>query len=172
MRPPLFVRPLTHDEHQAIRAGLRSPSAFTLRRAQILTASVRGLKPSEIRSRLGCSTQTVRNALRAFEAEGIACLHEKSHRPVSARPAIDDGRCEQLRALLHRSPRDFGKSTGVWTLALAAEVCHEQGLTERVVSIETIRQALLRLGIGWRRAKDWITSPDPAYARKKKPATG
>jgi hypothetical protein len=46
----------------------------------------------------------------------------------------------------------------VWTLALAADVCFEQGLTESVVSIETIRQALLRLGVGWQRAKHWITS--------------
>ena len=38
---------------------------FTLRRCQILTASAEELKLSEICSRLGCSTQTVRNALRA-----------------------------------------------------------------------------------------------------------
>jgi transposase len=172
MKPPLFVRPLTSDEHQAIRAGLRSPWAFTLRRCQILTASAEGLKPSEIGARLGCSTQTVRNALRAFEAGGIACLHEKSHRPVSARPEIDDDGCQRLRALLHRSPRDFGKPTSLWTLALAAEVAFAEGITAREVSDETIRQALIRLGVGWKRAKAWITSPDPAYARKKKRATG
>ncbi|HEU5376546.1 MAG TPA: transposase family protein [Ktedonobacteraceae bacterium] len=45
-----------------------------------------------------------------------------------------------------------------WTLALAAEVCFEQGLTETRVCIETVRQALLRLGVGWQRAKHWITS--------------
>jgi transposase len=28
--------------------------------------------------------------------------------------------------------------------------------------------ALRRLGVTWKRAKHWITSPDPAYARKKK----
>jgi transposase len=172
MRPPLFVRSLSPEESQALRAGLRSPSAFTLRRAQILLASAEGLKPSEIRTRLGCATQTVRDALRAFAAEGIACLQEKSHRPRSARPVLDEARREGLRALLHRSPRDFGKPTSVWTLALAAEVCHEQGLSERPLSDETIRQALKRLGVGWKRAKTWITSPDPAYARKKKPGTG
>jgi hypothetical protein len=36
------------------------------------------------------------------------------------------------------------------------------------VSIETIRLALKRLGVGWQRAKHWITNPDPDYARKKK----
>ncbi len=172
MKPPLFVRPLTPDESRAIRDGLRSPSAFTLRRCQILTASAEGLKPSEIRSRRGCSTQTVRNALRAFEAEGTACLQETSHRPKSARPEIDDGGCERLRALLHRSPRDFGKPTSLWTLELAAEVAFAEGITPRRVSDETIRQALKRLGIGWKRAKTWITSPDPSYLRKKKRATG
>jgi transposase len=172
MKPPLFVRPLTPDEVQTLRAGLRCPSAFTLRRCQILLASAEGLKPSEIHARLGCSTQTVRNALHAFELEGTACLPEKSHRPVSARPEIDDGRCERLRALLHRSPRDFGKPTSLWTLELAAEVAFAEGITERQLSDETIRQALKRLGVGWKRAKTWITSPDPAYARKKTRATG
>ena len=172
MKPPLFVRPSTPDEQQAIRAGLRSPSAFTLRRCQILTASAEGLKPSEIGTRLGCSSQTVRNALRAFAAEGTACLREKSHRPASARPEIDDLRCERLRALLHRSPRDFGKPSSLWTLDLAAEVAFAEGITDRRLSDETIRQALKRLGVGWRRAKAWITSPDPAYARKKSRATG
>jgi len=171
MKPPLFVRALSAEESQAVRAGLRSSSAFTLRRAQILLASAEGLKPSQIRARLGCSTQTVRNALRAFEIEGTACLREKSHRPKSVRPVLDDARCRRLRDLMHRSPRDFGKPTSVWTLATAAEVCHEQGLTGRLVSVETIRQALVRLGVGWKRAKDWITSPDPAYARKKTRAT-
>jgi transposase len=172
MKPPLFVRPLTPEEDRAIRAGLRSPSAFTLRRCQILTASADGLKPSQISARLGCSSQTVRNALRAFQVEGTACLREKSHRPVSARPVLDDGGCERLRALLHRSPRDFGKPTSLWTLDLAAEVAFAEGLTDRPVSDETIRQALKRLGVGWKRTKTWITSPDPAYLRKKTRGTG
>jgi transposase len=172
MKPPLFVRPLTPEEDRAIRAGLRSPSAFTMRRCQILTASADGLKPSQISARLGCSSQTVRNALRAFQVEGTACLREKSHRPVSARPVLDDGRCERLRALLHRSPRDFGKPTSLWTLDLAAEVAFAEGLTDRPVSDETIRQALKRLGVGWKRTKTWITSPDPAYLRKKTRGTG
>jgi hypothetical protein len=110
--------------------------------------------------------------LRAFAAEGIDCLREKSHRPVSARPEIDDAGCERLRALLHRSPRDFGKPTSLWTLDLAAEVAFAEGITARLVSGETIRQASKRLGVGWRRAKTWITSPDPAYLRKKGRATG
>ena len=172
MKPPLFVRPLSPEESLTLRAGLRSPSAFTLRRCQILLASAEGLKPAAIRARLGCATQTVRDALRAFAAEGTACLREKSHRPRSARPALDAAAAERLRALLHRSPRDFGKPTSLWTLGLAAEVAFAEGITARVMSGESIRRALKRLGVGWKRAKTWITSPDPAYLRKKRRATG
>ena len=172
MNPPLFVRPLTDEERAALRAGLRSPDAFTLRRCQILLASADGLRPAQIARRYGCASQSVRNAIRAFAAEGTGCLREKSHRPLSARPELDDAACERLRALLHRSPRDFGKPTSLWTLDLAAEVASAEGLIARRVSGETIRQALKRLGIGWRRAKTWITSPDPAYLRKRGRATG
>jgi transposase len=172
MNPPLFVRPLSPEEHQVLRDGLRSPSAFTLRRSQILLASASGLKPSEIRDRLGCATQTVRNAIAAFGSEGLTCLEPKSHRPRSARPALDDPAAERLRALLHRSPRDFGKPTSLWTLDLAAEVARAEGITPRVMSRESIRRALKRLGVGWKRAKTWITSPDPAYLRKKTRGTG
>jgi hypothetical protein len=56
-------------------------------------------------------------------------------------------------------------------LELAAEVSFEQGLTRERVTDETIRATLQRLGIQWKRAKRWITSPDPAYARKKAAAT-
>ncbi|MDB5348943.1 MAG: hypothetical protein JWN86_190 [Planctomycetota bacterium] len=172
MKPPLFVRPLTDEERAALRAGLRSPDAFALRRCQLLLASADGLKPAQIAERFGCASQTVRNAIRAFEAAGTDCLVEGSHRPKSTRPEIDDGGRERLRALLHRSPRDLGKPTSLWTLATAAEVALAEGITARPVSDETIRQALLRLGVGWKRAKTWITSPDPAYLRKKGRATG
>ena len=79
---------------------------------------------------------------------------------------------ERLRALLHQSPRSFGKETSVWTLELAAEVSLEQGLTPERVSREAVRTAMQRLGVRWKRAKQWITSPDPAYARKKGTVTG
>jgi transposase len=169
---PLFVRPLTDDERAALHAGLRSPDAFTLRRCQVLLASADGLRPGAIAERFGCASQSVRNAIRAFAAEGLDCLREKSHRPVSARPEIDAAGRERLRALLHRSPRDFGKPTSIWSLELAAEVAFAEAITGRLVSDETIRQALLRLGVGWKRAKTWITSPDPAYLRKKARGTG
>jgi len=171
MKPPLFLRPLAASERDALRQGLRCPDAFTLRRCQILLASAQGQRPARIAAALGCSAQTVRDAINAFHAEGIACLRAKSKAPKNVHAAWPRRHDDDLRALLHQSPRCFGKPTSLWTLDLAAEVCHEQGWTQRRLSRETIRLALQRLGISWQRAKHWLTSPDPQYARKKKSAT-
>ncbi len=66
----------------------------------------------------------------------------------------------------------FGKPTGLWTLALLAEVSYSEGLTEKKVSSERVRQTLKKLGIRWKRAKHWVSSPDPHYAQKKNAKNG
>jgi transposase len=172
MHPPLFIRSLTAAEREQLHAGLRSADAFTLRRCQILLASASGQRPRHLASNLGCSAGTVRNAIAAFHAQGVACLRQKSSRPKAARPLLDPTHHGALYLLLHQSPRLAGKPRSTWTLALLGQVCHERGWTPRPLSIEAIRHAVERLGVSWRRAKHWITSPDPAYARKKTRATG
>ena len=172
MQTPLCVRPLTADERATLETGLRSPSAFTVRRCQMLMASAEGQSTPRIARALRCTDKTVRNAIHAFHQRGLSVLQLQSSRPHTLSTIFDTGTCESLRALLHQSPRTFGKPTSRWTLALAAEVSFTQGLTARLVSDETIRLALRRLRVSWKRAKHWITSPDPAYARKKNGATG
>jgi transposase len=167
MRPPIFVRALTAEEQQALEKGLRSRDAFVLRRCQILLASARGERAPRIAEQLGCDDQTVLDGLHAFNATGLQALQQQSSRAHRTRLVFAPQQAERLRALLHRSPRDFDKPTSIWTLALAAEVSVTEGIVPTRVSGETIRQTLLRLGISWERAKHWITSPDPGYARKK-----
>jgi transposase len=171
MKAPVFVRELSAEERQALTDGLRSPVAFTLRRSQILLASARGEWAPRIAQQLGCSDQTVLNAIAAFNARGLAALTPDSHAPHTRHPAFDEAAGEALTALLHRSPRDFGLPTSLWTLDLLAEVSFAEGLTSALVTGETVRATLVRLGIAWKRAKHWITSPDPGYARKKVGAT-
>src|SRR5215510_152853 len=167
MQTPLFVRPLTADERATFETGLRSPSAFTVRRCQSLLASAEGQPTTVIAGSLRCTDQTVRHVIHAFHSRGLTVLQPLSAPPHTTSTIFDAEACEALRALLHQSPRTFGQPTSRWTLALAAEVSFAQGLTPRLVSDETIRLALGRWRVSWKRAKHWITSPDPAYLRKK-----
>ncbi len=172
MRPPLFVRALSDEERTQLVAGLRSSEGIVVRRCQIVLASARGERVPRIAQAVGCSEKTVRQVIRRFSAQGVAALAAGSTRPHRVRPPAFAGeRAEQLRALLHRSPREFGKPSSLWTLDWTAEIRCAQGLSPTRVSDETIRQTLLCLGVRWKRAKQWITSPDPEYLRKKGSAT-
>jgi transposase len=171
MQAPLYIRALGADEWIALEAGLRSSSGFTARRCQMLLHSADGVHTTAIARTLRCNDQTVRNAIHDFQQRGLAALQPKSSRPHTTLTVFSERGCERLRALLHQSPRTFGKDTSIWTLELAAEVSFAQGITKRLVSDETIRTALKQLNLSWKRAKHWITSPDPDYLRKKNGAT-
>src|SRR5262245_54418141 len=167
--PSIVVRDVTDAERRGLQAGLRSADACRVRRCQILLASEYGAGVPRIARQMGCSEQTVRNTIHAFNTQGVACLQRASSRPHTTRERVGRAGAQRLQALLHQSPRTFGHPTSLWTLELAAEVSFAQGLTPQRVSREAIRTALRRLGVSWQRAKGWITSPDAAYARKKSP---
>jgi transposase len=172
MKTPILVRTLTDAEREQLKAGLRSGDGFMLRRSQILLASERGERATAIAWHVGCDDETVRKIIKAFNERGLAVLKPGSRRPHTTQAAFSAEKVEELKEILHQSPRRYGKETGVWTLALAAEVGFAQGLTKEQVSDETIRNVLKRLGVKWARAKHWITSPDPEYERKKSVETG
>ncbi len=172
MRTPIFIRPFTQDEQHQIQAGLRSSDAFVMRRCQILRASARGERAPAIARLLGCDDQTVRNVIHEFNATGLSVLQEGSSRPHRLHTSFSEDGLVRLKDLLHRSPRDFGKERGLWTLELAAQVSFEQGIIATPISDESVRRALGRLKTNWKRAKHWITSPDPLYLKKKRHEIG
>lgn len=170
-KSPIFVRELTEAERTALVEGLRSRDAFVMRRCQILLASAKGRRASQIGQDLGCDTDTALNAINAFNGRGLDALVAGSSVPHTIERGFDAEESEKLRAMLHQSPRHFGQTSSTWTLELAADVSFAQGLTSWRVSREAVRTALLRLGVRWKRAKKWISSPDPAYEQKKEAAT-
>jgi transposase len=99
MQAPFFVRPPTENEQQALAAGLRSAAAFTLRRCQIVLARARGERVPAIARSLGCSEQTVRHTLHAFDRRGTAALVAGSSRPHTLHAAFDADGATRLRAL-------------------------------------------------------------------------
>src|SRR5215217_3298120 len=95
MKPPIFVRTLSKEEREALEAGLRSSDAFVLRRCQILLASARRERPPGIAENLGCGSQTVRNAIHAFDQRGLGALQAGSSRPREVHAAFEEGITER-----------------------------------------------------------------------------
>jgi transposase len=170
---PLYARALTEAEQTTLRHNLKSADGLTVRRTQmILMSAEEGLKVDEIGRRLGCHGQTVRETLHAFQAEGLKALKPKSKGRPDDQRAFDDEARIHLRELVRQSPRAVGYEASLWTLELLAQASHEHGLTRQPVSGETVRATLVAMGIRWKRAKHWITSPDPDYERKKSDGIG
>src|SRR5215211_1000738 len=118
MKPPIFARSLSGKERERLEAGLRSRDTFTLRRSQMLLASSRGDEVPQIAENLGCGQQTVRDAIHDFNERGLDALKAGSSRPKRTRAAFDEESAEALREMLHRSPREFGIESALWTLSM------------------------------------------------------
>jgi transposase len=104
MRRPIFVRPLSDAEREALEEGLRSSDAFVLRRCQILLASSRGENAYQIARSLGCDPQTARTVKKRFNEGGIEeTLRKRSSMPKRVHAAFEEGRAERLGEILHRS---------------------------------------------------------------------
>ena len=167
-----YARELTAAEQQALEQGLRSSSAFTVRRSQIVLSSALDRRSArEIGEQLRISDQGVRNVIRAFEQEGLACLKAKSHARQDNQSGFDEAGLSQLQALIRQSPRSYGHASSVWTLEMLAQTCWAEQISTRRVSIAGVRSGLRKIGIDWQRAKQRINSPDPHYAHKKSGAT-
>lgn len=88
---PIFVRELIGAEREQLEAGLRAPSTFTTRRAQIVLLSASGRRPWKIAQGLCCSVQTVRNGIRAFNTSGLGGAERRPVASQQRRPGAEWG---------------------------------------------------------------------------------
>lgn len=166
MRAPLEIAPLTAEELEALENLYRTTKDVRLRtRAQIvLLAGEQRLRVSAIAPIVREATQTVRNWLKRWMAEGIEGLKD---RPMpGAPPKITEEYKEQVVAAVRRRPRSLGQPYSMWTLQRLADYMAEQ--TGIRASIETVRQVLKAGEIVLSRPQHKISSPDPEYLVKKR----
>jgi transposase len=162
---PLTPITLTDDERLKLTAWSRRPTMAQriALRAKIILAAADGRSNITIATELRVPLCTVGRWRRRFLDRRLEGLTDN---PRSGAPrAVLDGR--RLQELVHQSPRLFGKKRSTWTLQLLADTCSETGIAGDSICASTIRRALKRMGVTWRRAELWITSPDPHYAEKK-----
>jgi transposase len=153
-------RALTDAERAELAAWRRSADRVRYLRAGIVLVAETAPSAVSVARGLGVHEQTVREVLRWFAADGLAGVAPK---PRPGRPrTFGEGAAEALVGLLHEPPPG---QEGRWTLGTAAAALGER--LGRPVSDETVRRLLRRRRCSWQRAKEWLTSPDPAYAFKQ-----
>jgi transposase len=169
----IYARKPSKEEHQKLKASLKSSVGATVRRSQIILMSADERKTArEIGERVGQSDQQVRNVLHAFNEKGTSCLRLQSRARHDDQRAYNDDAREGLRKIIRQSPREYGYGSSLWTLEMLVEVSQQKGLIADQVHTDTVSQTLIEMGVNWSRAKHWINSPDENYSGKKSGETG
>jgi transposase len=134
-----------------------------------------GARTSTIAAELGCSMQTIRERVQAFNERGVDGLGLKPG--GGRRPRLLEAERSVIIALARSTPpgklvpeRGSGEllaedehAAGEWTLDTLTEAARAQGIH---VARSQVRRILLAEGVRWRRTRLWATSTDPDFAPK------
>jgi len=160
----IFVRSISEEEKKKLSLALHSTNAFVRDRAKIILASSEKISAVAIALKINCEARKVREAIRIFNKTGLKVLQRNKAR--GAKPKFSKE--EKLAILIHfsRSPRDFKIPVSYWTLPRLKKHLIEYNLVESI-SIETLRQILLRAGAKLTKSKRWQYSPDKNFLKKR-----
>lgn len=164
------IRQPTAEERSTVEQWLRSGHVARYQRARTIVLAVDDCQDATAIARsLGLHANTTRRWLHTFDQAGLEALAPKPKGGRATR--FGEDLAEALIALLHEPPAQHGAPDERWTLQEAAAALVRAGWTT-TISIESVRRVLQEHKHSWQRAKEWITSPDPASARKKSGVIG
>jgi transposase len=145
---------LSNKERALLQALIAHASdARVLRRAYALVWCDEGEPFPEIADQLGVSRQTIYNWVDRFLArDGSDLLARLTDGPRSGRPKTALGVIDPLlEAVLDTDPRDLGYRATVWTAPLLVHyLAHVHHV---VVSSQSVRLAIARLRMSWKRPR-------------------
>jgi transposase len=161
----IYVRQPSPIEESELRRMTRQAVGRVSQRAQMVLLSARRRPVPEIAALFGVSRATVRAWLRRFDAHGPPGLYDE---PQPGRPRQLTAQAEaRLVELVTRDPQQAHPAflATLWTVAMLTLALATAGLG---VSDPTVRRALRRAGLAWRRPR--LAMPrktDPAKAAKQ-----
>jgi transposase len=162
----IYVRQPSEEERAELRRMTRQEVGRVGQRAQMVLLSAQRRTVPEIAALFAVSRATVRFWLRQFDAEGPPGLRDdpRSGRPRKATPQVE----EVLTTLLRQDPQQVQPDylATFWTVAMLVLALGVQWQLGR--SPKTLRTALHRLGLRWRRPR--LAMPrkvDPEKAQKQ-----
>lgn len=159
------IRSLSPQEKRTLARWQRGDDAVRYRHARVLLLASQSWACERIAEALGLHVNTVRTLINTFNQGGLEAVTPRP-RSGGRPPTYGSDVGEAAEDLLRQGPPpEEGRAT--WTLHRLAQTLSDRLGHLRRISHETVRRLLHRRGITYRRAKAWLTSPDPAYTRHK-----
>jgi transposase len=140
------------------RLARREPDRAAAARMQAIAGALEGMTRAEAARLAGMERQALRDAVLRYNAEGLACLHDRP-RP-GAKPRLDEARRSALRQLILDGPEAETTGLSAWTLG---ELCREVEARWGVRYHEGHMSKLVRaLGLSRQKARPSHPEADPA----------
>jgi len=159
------VRPITREESETLDRWQRTDDIVRYRRARILRLSEAKWKCPIIAQALGLHEETVREVITAFNEGGIPAITPRP-RSGGRPPTYTEEVAQEAETLARQDPpAEEGRAT--WTLDTLAQAIAARFAHINTMSHEAVRRLLTMRGVSYRRAKKWLTSPDPLYELRK-----
>lgn len=159
----VYVKDLNEQEKTELNKGTKSSNIFTRDRAKIILLSSKKLFAKQIAEKLSCEERKVRKAITDFNNKGISALQRGKAK--GATPKFTDVTKNIILMHFSKSPNSFGLHFTTWTLPRFRTHLIDYKVVESI-SIESLRQILMKSGAKLERSKRWQYSPDKEFHKK------
>ncbi|MBU4299583.1 helix-turn-helix domain-containing protein [archaeon] len=161
----IYARKPTKEEFEALKNASKSTSSFTKDRARIILLSAEKLFSKPIAERVGCEERKVRDAIKAFNKNGLNSLERKKAK--GAEPKFTEEIKKNILLNFSKEPKEFGYVFTAWTLPRFKKHLVEKNVVKSI-SIESVRQILNKSGAKLEKSKRWQYSPDKNFFKKSR----
>lgn len=161
----IFVREISEKEKTQLEKGSSSQDVFIRERSRIIVCSSGHLTCLQIAKKMGCDVRKVRRAIKAYNEKGLNCLIKRKAK--GAKIKFDKEVQDKIMSHFSLNPLEFGHCYTVWTLPRFRKHLMEQEVVDSI-SIETLRQMIMKRGAKLKKSKRWQYSPDKEFAKKNK----
>jgi len=159
----VYVRTITDLEKGKLKAEAKSSNSFTKDRAKIILYSSQRLFAKQIAEKISCKERKVRAAIKDFNNKGLQALQRGKAK--GAMPKFDNVKKSIILMHFSKKPSDFNLHFTTWTLPRFRKHLINYEVVE-YISIETLRQILMKAGAKLERSKRWQYSPDKDFHKK------
>ena len=159
----VYVRTITDLEKGKLKTEAKSSNSFTKDRAKIILYSSQRLFAKQIAEKISCKERKVRAAIKDFNNKGLQALQRGKAK--GAMPKFDNVKKSIILMHFSKKPSDFNLHFTTWTLPRFRKHLINYEVVE-YISIETLRQILMKAGAKLERSKRWQYSPDKDFHKK------